>query len=173
LPYAVLVKPNQANQSRRRSVWVSRRTDYATRAILALALEGGGPLKLEELARRTAVPQSVLEQVMPTMRTAGIVRSERGPAGGYRLNKSPEEITLERIIRLFQGQLAPIGCATRHNPEPCPMTVGCTLRDVWEEIRDATILLLGRVTFADLAARAGGPWIDPSLLVVAAPETAS
>ena len=74
-------------------MWVSRRTDYATRAILALSLEGGGPLKLEELARRTAVPQSVLEQVMPTMRTAGIVRSERGPSGGYRLNKDPEEIT--------------------------------------------------------------------------------
>ena len=102
-------------------MWVSRRTDYATRAILALAIEGGGPLKLEALARRTAVPQSVLEQVMPTMRTAGIVRSERGPSGGYRLNKAPEEITLERIVRLFQGPLAPISCATRHNPEPCPM----------------------------------------------------
>ncbi len=75
-------------------MWVSRRTDYATRAILALSLEAGGPLKLEELARRTAVPQSVLEQVMPTMRTAGIVRSERGPGGGYRLNKDPEEISL-------------------------------------------------------------------------------
>jgi Rrf2 family protein len=143
---------------------VSRRTDYATRAILALALEGGGPLKLDELARRTAVPPSVLEQVMPTMRTAGIVRSERGPGGGYRLNKAPEEITLERIVRLFQGQLAPIGCATRHNPEPCPMTVGCTLREVWAEIRDATISLLGGVTFAELAARAGGPWVDPSLV---------
>ena len=132
-------------------MWVSRRTDYATRAMLALSLEGGGPLKLEELARRTAVPQSVLEQVMPTLRTAGIVRSERGPAGGYRLNKDAAEITLERVVRLFQGPLAPIGCATRHNPEPCPMTVGCTLRDVWEEVRDATISLLGGVTFADLA----------------------
>jgi Rrf2 family transcriptional regulator, cysteine metabolism repressor len=140
-------------------MWISRRTDYATRAILALSLEGGGPLKLEELARRTAVPQ-----VMPTMRTAGIVRSERGPAGGYRLNKSPNEITLERIVRLFQGPLAPISCATRHNPEPCPMTVGCTLREVWEEVRDATISLLGGVTFADLASRAAGPWLDSSLI---------
>ena len=147
-------------------MWVSRRTDYATRAVLALTLEGGGPLKLDELARRTAVPQSVLEQVMPTMRTAGIVRSERGPSGGYRLNKRPEEITLERIVRLFQGQLAPISCATRHNPEPCPMTIGCTMREVWEEIRDATIQLLGQATFADLAARAGGPWKDPSLLAL-------
>jgi Rrf2 family protein len=148
-------------------MWVSRRTDYATRALLVLSLEGGGPLKLDEIAKRTAVPLSVLEQVMPTMRTAGIVRSERGPAGGYRLNKKPEEITLERIVRLFQGPLAPISCATRHSPEPCPMTVGCTLREVWEEIRDATISLLGGVTFAELATRAGGPWTDPSLLAVA------
>ena len=145
-------------------MWVSRRTDYATRAILALAIEGGGPLKLEALARRTAVPQSVLEQVMPTMRTAGLVRSERGPSGGYRLNKAPGEITLERVVRLFQGPLAPISCATRSNPEPCPMMIGCTLRDVWSEVRDATISLLGGVTFAQLAERAGGAWVDPGLI---------
>ena len=148
-------------------MWISRRTDYATRAVLALTLAEGGPMKLEELARRTATPRSVLEQLMPTLRIAGIVRSERGPSGGYRLNSPPEEITLERGVRLFQGQLAPIGCATRKNPEPCPMTVGCTLRQVWEEIRDETIALLARRTFADLARRAGGPWVDPSLLTVA------
>ncbi|MCS7007823.1 MAG: Rrf2 family transcriptional regulator [Thermoleophilia bacterium] len=143
---------------------MSRRTDYATRAILALSLADGGPLKLEEIARRTAVPPSVLEQVMPTLRTAGLVRSERGPTGGYRLNKEPDEITLERVVRLFQGALAPIACATRHHPEPCPMTVGCTLREVWEGVRDATIALLGGITFAELAERAGGPWRDPGLL---------
>ena len=73
---------------------------------------------------------------------------------------------LEHIVRLFQGQLAPISCATRHSPEPCPMTVGCTLREVWEEVRDATISLLGGVTFADLAKRAGGPWKDPELVAL-------
>jgi Rrf2 family transcriptional regulator, cysteine metabolism repressor len=155
-------------------MWISRRTDYATRALLVLAKEGGGPMKLEAIARRTAVPQSVLEQVMPTMRTAGIVRSERGPSGGYRLNHPPEEITLERVVRLFQGPLAPISCATRHNPEPCPMMIGCSLRWVWEELRDVTIRLLGGVTFKDLAEDAGGPWIDPSLITpVPNPETAS
>jgi Rrf2 family protein len=148
-------------------MWVSRRTDYATRALLALSLRNGGPMKLEELARATVVPQSVLEQVMPVMRTAGIVRSERGPAGGYRLNRSPEEITLERVVRLFQGQLAPIGCATRSQPEVCPMMLACSLKEVWEEVRDATIAILGRTTFADLAQRAGGPWTDPKLLPVA------
>jgi Rrf2 family transcriptional regulator, cysteine metabolism repressor len=144
-------------------MWISKRTDYATRAVLSLALaEEAGPIKLEELARRTAVPPSVLEQVMPALRTAGIVRSERGAHGGYRLNREPGEITLERVVRLFQGQLAPIACATRTHQEDCPMTVGCSLRFVWEEVRDATIRALSETTFADLAAKAGGPWRDPA-----------
>jgi Rrf2 family protein len=139
-------------------VWVSRRTDYATRAILVLALEGGGPLKLDELATRAGAPQSVLEQVMPVLRTAGLVRSERGPAGGYRLNKRPEEITLERVVRLFQGQLAPIGYATRRSPDNCPRFVARSLRSAWAEVRDTTIDVLERTTFADLAEQAGGRW---------------
>jgi len=140
-------------------MWISKRTDYATRAVLALALaEPEQAIKLSELAERTAVPASVLEQVMPTLRTAGIVRSQRGAHGGYRLNRPPSEITLERVVRLFQGQLAPIGCATRSHPEPCAMTVGCSLRLVWETVRDTTITALAETTFADLATRAGGPW---------------
>src|SRR3712207_2361792 len=137
-------------------MWVSRRTDYATRAVLALAVAEGGPLKLEEIASATESPRSVLEQVMPVLRSAGIVRSERGPGGGYRLNNPPAEITLERVVRLFQGQLAPIGYATRRNPDPCPELVDRTLRETWIEVRDATIDILARTTFADLARRAGG-----------------
>jgi Rrf2 family protein len=160
----LLTGPVVNPHGRAEEMWISRRTDYATRALLALSLSGGGPLKLEELAARTAVPRSVLEQVMPILRSAGIVRSERGRGGGYRLNHPPEEITLERVVRLFQGPLAPIGCATRKAPEPCAMTVGCSLRAVWEEVRDATIAILQRTTFADLARQAGGPWRDPSLV---------
>ena len=123
-------------------------------------------MKLEELARRTGAPQSVLEQVMPVLRSAGIVRSERGPAGGYRLNKEPEEITLERVVRLFQGQLAPIGYATRRHPDAAPKFVADSLRPAWSEVRDATIDILDRTTFADLAERAGGKWRDDSSTVV-------
>jgi Rrf2 family protein len=137
-------------------VWVSRRTDYAARAVLALAVADGGPLTLDELAAETDAPRSVLEQVMPTLRSAGVVRSARGPGGGYRLNRPAEEVTLERVVRLFEGQLAPIGYATRRNPDPCPELVARTLRPVWEEVRDATIEILERTTFADLARRAGG-----------------
>jgi Rrf2 family protein len=147
-------------------MWISRRTDYATRALLAMTLDGGGPMKLEELAQRTGAPQSVLEQVMPVLRSAGIVRSERGPAGGYRLNKAPEEITLERVVRLFQGQLAPIGYATRRSPDSAPRFVADSLREAWSEVRDATIEILERTTFADLAKRAGGRWREDSSTLV-------
>jgi len=147
-------------------MWISRRTDYATRALLALALDGDGSMKLEQLAQRTGAPQSVLEQVMPVMRTAGLIRSERGPSGGYRLNKPPDEITLERVVRLFQGQLAPIGYATRRSPDGAPRFVADSLRGTWGEVRDATIEILERTTFADLAERAGGSWRDDSSTVV-------
>ena len=145
-------------------MWITRKTDYATRAVLALALErADAPLKMHEIARRTHVPDSLLEQILLQLRGAGIVRSERGPHGGYRLNHAPSEITLERIVRLFQGPLAPIACATRSEPEPCPMEVGCALQDTWREVRDATIAILERTTFADLARRAGGRWTAEEL----------
>jgi Rrf2 family protein len=88
---------------------------------------------------------------MPTLRTAGIVRSARGPGGGYRLNHPPAELTLERVVRVFEGQLAPIGYATRHEPDPCPAIVARSLRPAWEQVRDATISILGGINFADLA----------------------
>ena len=147
-------------------MWISRRTDYATRALLALALDDDGSMKLEELAQRTGAPQSVLEQVMPVMRSAGLIRSERGPSGGYRLNKPPDEITLERVVRLFQGQLAPIGYATRRSPDSAPKFVADSLRGTWSDVRDATIEILEQTTFADLAERAGGRWRDDSSTVV-------
>ena len=149
-------------------MWITRRTDYATRAVLALTLvTDGRPRKIHELADATRTPVTVLEQVLPQLRSAGIVRSERGPSGGYRLNHPPEEITLGKVVRLFEGPLAPIPCATRHEPEPCAMDVGCSLRDVWSDVRDATIRILEETTFADLAARSSGAWTE-----IAAPTLA-
>jgi DNA-binding IscR family transcriptional regulator len=63
-------------------------------------------------------------------------------------------------VRLFEGQLAPIACATRKEPEACSMSVGCSLREVWEDARDALLERLSTTTFADLAQGAGGPWCE-------------
>lgn len=143
-------------------MWITRKTDYATRAVLALALrhDRGGLLNVQELSDLVDVPPSFLQQIMAQLRGAGIVRSERGPTGGYRLNHPPDTITLERIVRLFQGPLAPIACATRTNPEPCSMEEQCSLREVWTDVRNETIAVLERTDFATLARRAGGNWID-------------
>jgi Rrf2 family protein len=155
-------------------MWITKKTDCATRAVLALALAGDDEtLKLADIAERTAVPGSFLEQIMGQLRGAGIVRSERGPMGGYRLNHAPAEITMDRVVRVFQGQLAPIACATRSSPEPCPMDVACPLREVWQEVRDATIATLERTDFATLATRSGGRWVEAAVLEAdaATPET--
>lgn len=144
-------------------MWITKKTDYATRAVLALAIveDRDQPLKLADLADRTAVPAPFLEQIMSQLRGAGIVRSERGPSGGYRLNRPAREISLDRVVRVFQGQLAPIACATRSSPEPCPMDVACSLKEVWQDVRDATIAILDAVDFGTLAERAGGRWTVP------------
>ena len=147
-------------------MWISRRTDYATRALVALALEQEQrPVKIQELAARTDTPVSILEQVLPQLRSAGVVRSERGPSGGYRLNHAPQDITLERVVRILQGPLAPIACATRSEPEPCTMLAGCALHETWAEVRDATIAILERTTLATLAARSSDRWTQPVSLV--------
>ena len=110
-------------------MWITRRTDYATRAVLALALaDDGRPRKIQELAEATGTPVTVLEQVLPQLRSAGIVRSERGPTGGYRLNHPPEEITLGKVVRLIQGPLAPISCATRQRARALRHGGGCALQ---------------------------------------------
>lgn len=139
-------------------MWITRRTDYATRAVLALALTHGRQRTAEDLARHVSVSEPFMKQILAQLRDAGVVRAERGPAGGYRLNHDPGEITLERIVRICQGQLAPIECATRSEPEPCPMEHDCSLRSVWWEVRDATIAILESTTFAMLAERAEGRW---------------
>src|SRR4029078_11464703 len=119
-------------------MWVSRRTDYATRAVLALSLAEEA-LNLDQLAEATEAPRSVLGQVMPRLRTAGIVRAGRGPGGGYRLDHPPAEVTLERVVRVCEGQLAPIGYATRHEPDPCPAIVARSLRPAWGDVKDSPL----------------------------------
>lgn len=145
-------------------MWISRKTDYATRAVLALAIADGERLSALDLSHRVSVPEPFMKQILMQLRDAGVVRSERGPSGGYRLNHDPSEITLERIVRIFQGQLAPIECATRHEPQPCSMEIGCSLRSVWQEVRDATIAILEQTDFATLAAGAGGRWTQVGLV---------
>ncbi len=133
--------------------------DYATRVLLELsALEGPEPVSVADLAVRTAIPAKYLEQIMLRLRSAQIVRGERGVHGGYVLARKPQSLTVGEVIRIMEGPLAPSPCASRsaHVPCPtyrCPTEETCVLRGLWLEVRDAIAAVLDTTTFAELAQR--------------------
>ena len=143
---------------------LSRRSEYGLRALTDLVRSGAAtPIPLATLAQRNNLPPKFLEQIMSTLRHAGIVRTTLGAHGGYALGTDPAKVSLGRVIRLLDGALAPLGCVSLRYYEPCscPDEATCSLRDVMIDVRDAMLEVLDRETLAELAARSGKATIDP------------
>jgi Rrf2 family transcriptional regulator, cysteine metabolism repressor len=144
-------------------VKLSSRGDYAVRVILELGrLRSEHAVSVTELAERTGIPATYLEQLMLRLRTASVVRSVRGAHGGFLLAREPASITVGEVVRLMDGPLAPTPCAskTAHLPCPsyrCPSEDECVLRDLWIEVRDAISAVVDGTTFGDLLARQSEP----------------
>jgi Rrf2 family protein len=118
---------------------VSRKSDYALRALFTLVAEyGKGPLSIRELAERNDVPRRFLEQIMLELKGKGWVNSIAGRDGGFVLARRPEEITMGEIIRHFDGILAPISCVSTTHYEPCSQEPTCRFRRVLLDIRNYT-----------------------------------
>lgn len=137
---------------------LSSRGDYAVRALVELTLAPARPLPVPELAERTGIPSKYLEALMHRLGNAGIVRSRRGPSGGYALARGADQVTVGEVIRVMDGPLAPTACASRTQHAPCasyrcPDEETCALRDMWIDVRDAISSIVDRTTFADLAGR--------------------
>ena len=138
---------------------LSSRGDYATRIMLELSTaEGPSPLSVHELSERTAIPAKYLEQIMTRLRTAGLVRAERGAHGGYVLARPAQTVTIGEVVRLMDGPVAPTPCASSsaHVACPssrCPSEQICAMRGLWLEVRDAIAGVLDSTTLADLAKR--------------------
>lgn len=132
---------------------LSKRGEYGLRALQDLARHyGGEPVPNKDLAERNNIPVRFLEQILLTLKHGRIVRSRKGPKGGYILARPPEEINLAEIVRLLDGPLAPIGCvsATAFEPCGCPDMEKCGLRRVMREVRDVVAEMMERTTLADL-----------------------
>ena len=143
---------------------LSRRSEYGLRALVDLVHHAGeDPIALAVLAERNKLPTKFLEQIMATLKHAGIVRTTLGTHGGYALAVQPSAVSIGRIIRLLDGALAPLPCVSLRYYEPCscPDEATCTLRDVMIDVRDAMLEILDKETLADLAARPGRASIDP------------
>lgn len=135
---------------------LSVRAGYAVRALLALARHPRDQwISVNAIAAQQNLPRRFLEQILHDLRTPGIVESRRGVTGGYRLAVPAEHITLARVIRHFDGALAPIGCVSEKFYEKCSCIdeSRCPLRAVMKEVRDVVSELMDRTTLAELRER--------------------
>jgi Rrf2 family protein len=143
---------------------LSRRSEYGLRALTDLVRhEGEGPIPLTTLAARNRLPIKFLEQIMATLKHAGIVRTTLGTHGGYAMASQASSVSIGRVIRALDGALAPMGCVSLRYYEPCscPDEATCALRDAMIDVRDAMLEILDTETLAQLAARPGRASIDP------------
>ena len=135
---------------------LSLKGEYALRALLVLGMRYKEPLvRIQRIATEQNIPKRFLEQILNDLKSAGLVESKRGVAGGYRLARQPEAISLAEVVRHVEGALAPVSCVSERFYEKCscPDELRCPIRSVMKEIRQAIVEIAERVTVADLCER--------------------
>jgi Rrf2 family protein len=137
---------------------ITQKSKYALRALLLLAERTDGRLVLiSEIAAGANVPKKFLELILLDLKRHRLLDSQRGRNGGYRLARPPDTITFGEIVRITDGPLAPIPCASLtgyRRCADCGDEAECTVRTVMREVRDAISDVLDRTTLAD-AIRSG------------------
>ena len=130
---------------------VSKKTDYALRALFTLVDHfGGAPIPIRELARRNDVPKRFLEQIMLQLKAQGWVDSVAGVRGGYVLARNPGKITMGEVVRHFDGILAPIDCVSVSGYKRCSQESVCRFRRVFYDARNYVADLMERATLAEV-----------------------
>ncbi|MPY93659.1 MAG: Rrf2 family transcriptional regulator [Acidimicrobiia bacterium] len=141
---------------------VSTRGDYASRALVSLALHGDGarPKSVRDIAERTGLPQPYLEQILLALKGAGLVRSKRGVGGGYVLARPPSEIALSDIVGAVEGPITAGDFGEPHTNGACDHEGQCVLLAIWALVGERMRHLLDSFTLEDIAAmaRAELPW---------------
>jgi len=126
---------------------------YGTRAMLDLALhEDNGPISLREIARRQDVSPKYMEQLLGALQNAGLIRSARGPRGGYTLAQPPAEINLRQLYAILEGSEEFVDCLS--DPGLCERSAGCVTQEVWAQMCLAAMDVLESTTLSELAERA-------------------
>jgi Rrf2 family protein len=138
-------------------VKVSTRGDYASRALLSLALhDTSGPTSVRDIAERTGLPQPYLEQILLALKGAGLVRSKRGVGGGYVLAREPATITLGDIVSAVDGPIAVGDFGEPHQNGACDHEGQCVLLSIWGMVSHHMRRHLDELTLDDIAHMARG-----------------
>ncbi|MCX8062307.1 MAG: Rrf2 family transcriptional regulator [Anaerolineales bacterium] len=138
---------------------LTKRSEYGLRAMIDMAcweMENGSKfIQIKDIAQREKIPAKFLEQILLTLKNAGLINSRMGINGGYYLSKPASEITLGQIIRILDGPLAPVRCVSQIAYEPCgcPNEETCGLRLVMFDVRAAISNILDRTTLDHVVRR--------------------
>lgn len=136
---------------------LSKRSKYALNALVELARDpAGGPMSAALIAERAGVPHKFLEAILVDLRNAGLISSRKGRSGGHNLRRAPKEIHMAEVIRLFDGAIGLVPCVTHNYYQPCDECkdeASCGIRDVFVEVREATVHMLKKATLADVLRR--------------------
>lgn len=129
---------------------ISTKGRYALRLMLDLAVYNTGePVSLKDVARRQEISEKYLEQIISLLNKAGFVRSVRGAQGGYMLTRDPAEYTVGSILRLTEGDLAPVSCVGAERTV-CDRKESCVTVRIWEMINEAVNGVVDHITLADM-----------------------
>ncbi|HWB60001.1 MAG TPA: Rrf2 family transcriptional regulator [Chthoniobacteraceae bacterium] len=131
---------------------VSRKTEYALRALVAMARKPGRSYQIHELSENENIPVKYLEQILLTLKNAGFLASKRGVGGGYALRVGPAEIKVGEIVEIMDGPIAPVPCAALRPLEKCscPDPRTCAVRLLMIELREQITESLGTRTIDDM-----------------------
>jgi Rrf2 family protein len=133
---------------------LSKKAKYAIKALLALAdHDREEPVRIADLARDEQIPAKFLELILLDLRNQGILQSRKGKGGGYLLARDPAQIYIGQIVRMFDGPLAPVPCASQTGYVRCADCRNedvCGVRLAMREVRDATAKILDGTSIASL-----------------------
>ena len=130
---------------------LSTRSRYGLKMMLELALNyGSGSISLNKIAERQLLSVTYLEQLISPLRKKGLVEGIRGSKGGYMLSKSPEEITVGKIIRILEGPLAPSECVLDKEEFECINADNCATKLLWEKISESINTVIDGITLQDM-----------------------
>ena len=129
---------------------ISTRGRYALRVMIDLAEHGGGDfVPMKEVAARQEISLKYIERIMPLLTKENLVEGLHGKGGGYRLCRSPEDYSVGEILRITEGELAPVACLER-GAKPCPRAAECRTLPMWQKYYAMTNEFFDGISIADL-----------------------
>lgn len=132
---------------------LSTKGRYGLKAMFDLALHyGEGPISLANISERQDISLSYLEQLFSSLRKAGYVQSIRGAQGGYVMTREPGAVTVGDVLRVLEGQLAPVSCVRSDETDACDCGKSgeCVTKAVWEKIHDSINAVVESITLQDM-----------------------